>query len=343
MAEPVLSSSSSRSIQGQLEKRQFAELGAAGYMVRNTFIDIGGADEQPDQLLPQSPARRGTSAPPDFRRREASIPEQEDTTATPPPEEEDDKRSACSMEKIPDTTSTSPERVPEPEPEWSSGRSTANCKSPSRGRCQPRMEANCVMLPIPARHLESEKRPSPTPSLASGSDGSSSSPPPEERSAGSARSSSISGPHAEAVTRLRDVLLDELRFLRVHGSSYRDARLLEPQQADRRSCEGSLMLFIAGLPWAKRARWLVPLRWTVAMVLQKKGVMATVISGKLYVTDDSTRITLHIDFLPSLRNVASLSRSGAGAPTGVASEGVCKGDHERDAWMTRSCPLPSPR
>jgi hypothetical protein len=97
---------------------------------------------------------------------------------------------------------------------------------------------------------------------------------------------------------IRQSVLKECGFLRIEGSSYRPSTgYTKDEQAGSQGC---LMFFISGLPWAKRAKWLVPLRWTVGQVLQFRGLHAEVVAGSLYLTDDDG-VKVRVDFLPARR------------------------------------------
>lgn len=136
------------------------------------------------------------------------------------------------------------------------------------------------------------------------------------------------GPQANAVIRLKDLILEECAFLRIHGSSYR-----QRHRPDRSGDDFAMIFFIAGLPWAKRDKWLVPLRWTVAMVLQRRGLPASVVSGGLRLEDRQSGLSVCVDFLaaPGTENWRRLgcprSRHGpefgtAAAPTSPCAPGV---------------------
>jgi len=63
----------------------------------------------------------------------------------------------------------------------------------------------------------------------------------------------------------------------------------------RRSAAATLRFFIHGLPWAKRAKWLQPLLWSVASVLSRAGTEATVKGGEL-IASPAGNVAVRIDF-----------------------------------------------
>lgn len=63
----------------------------------------------------------------------------------------------------------------------------------------------------------------------------------------------------------------------------------------RRSAAATLRFFIHGLPWAKRAKWLQPLLWSVASVLTRAGTEATVKGGEL-IASPKANVAVRIDF-----------------------------------------------
>jgi hypothetical protein len=82
-------------------------------------------------------------------------------------------------------------------------------------------------------------------------------------------------------------------FLRIAGRDYYDE---QNQLRRKRGVVKSIVFYIRGLPWAKRARWLMPLLWSVASVLKARGCTSRVQAGELYVqlpgmcTEDFIRI-----------------------------------------------------
>jgi len=98
---------------------------------------------------------------------------------------------------------------------------------------------------------------------------------------------------------LRQAILDKCGFLRIVGSSYRPFLV-----RGKPDCSGSLMFYVAGLPWARRARWVVPLRMGVAKVLESCGYLTQMSVGVLYVSDPEGSYVVRISFAPYLASVA---------------------------------------
>lgn len=118
--------------------------------------------------------------------------------------------------------------------------------------------------------------------------------------------------------------MQECGFLRIHHWIFRD-RPTDPLY-DGPHFDGVLIVIIAGLPWAKRSAWLMPLRSAVASVLQSRGLPAKVLRKKLYFTDEATRFRMRVDFLAApprgsserVRAQPSAPSSSAGALSGTA-------------------------
>jgi len=66
-------------------------------------------------------------------------------------------------------------------------------------------------------------------------------------------------------------------------------------KAGRRSNEATLRFFIQGLPFAKRAKWVQPLLWSVTAVLARSNVKATVKGGELMAVL-ANGLSIRIDF-----------------------------------------------
>jgi len=96
---------------------------------------------------------------------------------------------------------------------------------------------------------------------------------------------------------LRQAILDKCGFLRIVGSSYRPSPI---RSCGKPACSGCLMFYVAGLPWARRARWVVPLRLGVAQVLESCGYRTQMSVGVLYVSDPESSYNVRISFAPSL-------------------------------------------
>jgi len=81
-------------------------------------------------------------------------------------------------------------------------------------------------------------------------------------------------------------------FLRIHGSGmYTESS----SKLKHRGVEASVLFYIKGLPSAKRAKWVLPLLWSVASILQRRGWPAVVKGGKLYMPI-RTGMLARIDF-----------------------------------------------
>jgi hypothetical protein len=78
----------------------------------------------------------------------------------------------------------------------------------------------------------------------------------------------------------------ECAFLRTAGMDIYDESNVVRR---RRGVVQCVVFYVRGLPWAKRARWLLPLLWSVAAVLNLKGCVAKVQAGELYAQLPSTR------------------------------------------------------
>lgn len=72
----------------------------------------------------------------------------------------------------------------------------------------------------------------------------------------------------------------ECGFLRLQGHSF---QVEACPKARRKGTTAVLRVWVRGLPLAKRAKWLLPLRRSVARLLQKEGVAAVLEGGELYV------------------------------------------------------------
>lgn len=109
---------------------------------------------------------------------------------------------------------------------------------------------------------------------------------------------------------LKRFVLTNCAFLRISGSSYRSTPDGMPSRSA--SCRslpdgkigatGSLMFFVSGLPWARRAKWLVPLRLCVSKVFEACGYSVFISLGQLYVKDARSRwnYMVKVDFAPAL-------------------------------------------
>lgn len=83
----------------------------------------------------------------------------------------------------------------------------------------------------------------------------------------------------DAARELADVVARDCAFLRLTDQVIYD----ETSHVRRRRGVTKCVLFhCRGLPWAKRAKWLLPLLWSVAAVLRRKGCTTKVQAGELY-------------------------------------------------------------
>jgi hypothetical protein len=94
----------------------------------------------------------------------------------------------------------------------------------------------------------------------------------------------------------------ECGFLRITGKDFFE----ELDKIRKRRCgnsSGGLSMCVVfhcrGLPWAKRAKWLVPLLWSVAAVLKLRNCIAKVQAGELYVKLPSACSFVRLDFIPT--------------------------------------------
>jgi hypothetical protein len=88
------------------------------------------------------------------------------------------------------------------------------------------------------------------------------------------------------------MFLRKCAFLRIRGS------LFFRHPPGLALYDGLLTVVVAGLPWTKRDKWLMPLRWSVESVLQMCGLPAKVKSKKLYLTDEVTGFHMCVEFAP---------------------------------------------
>lgn len=82
----------------------------------------------------------------------------------------------------------------------------------------------------------------------------------------------------------------ECGFLRLRGHT---VHLETHAKAKRRGVVAVVRFYVRGLPWAKRAKWLQPLLWSVMAVLQSRDFAVAVRGGNLYMgvsADGSVRM-----------------------------------------------------
>lgn len=118
-------------------------------------------------------------------------------------------------------------------------------------------------------------------------------------SLGSAAHSSLPGALppdcAASLLRCVELIKNECAFLRLRGYWLNVENQLRSR---RRGVCAMIRFYVQGLPWAKRAKWLQPLLWSVVGVLQRHGRDATVRGGDLYVALDNGG-SVRVDFAAS--------------------------------------------
>jgi len=94
-----------------------------------------------------------------------------------------------------------------------------------------------------------------------------------------------------AAEELAQLVERECAFMRISGHSVQTS-------STARKCAAActLRFFVHGLPWAKRAKWLQPLLWSVSAVLARHGVEAGMKGGELVAITDSGA-AVRIDFV----------------------------------------------
>lgn len=100
------------------------------------------------------------------------------------------------------------------------------------------------------------------------------------------------GSREESARQILELVQHECAFLRIRGHG------LRIEKHRQRSVAATLCIFVQGLPWSKRAKWLLPLLWSVSAVLQRCGCAARVRGGVLRAPLDDVDggETLRIDF-----------------------------------------------
>jgi hypothetical protein len=102
-------------------------------------------------------------------------------------------------------------------------------------------------------------------------------------------------PSDDTVSYILSVIEKECGFLRIGGHGVHSVKLTKAKQHPR--VRAVLCLYIRGLPSRKRTKWLMPLAWSVAAVLQQSGCTAAVHGGYLYVAPSGhTGPALPVDF-----------------------------------------------
>lgn len=96
------------------------------------------------------------------------------------------------------------------------------------------------------------------------------------------------GSQDQALTaELAAIVERECSFLRLAGHAIYDE---SSNLRRRRGVSKCVVFYCRGLPWAKRAKWLLPLLWSVAAVLKNAGCTTKVQAGELYVQLPSTSV-----------------------------------------------------
>jgi len=103
----------------------------------------------------------------------------------------------------------------------------------------------------------------------------------------------------EQVEKLAQLISEECCYLRIEGHRYLVVDDIEgfsgKSFAYKRNVSATLCIFVANLPWTKRAKWRHPLLRSAATALEDVNVDAVVVGGNLFVTlSDGCRI--HVDF-----------------------------------------------
>lgn len=93
--------------------------------------------------------------------------------------------------------------------------------------------------------------------------------------------------------KLARLVLKECAFMRFRGFWLHAEK---SGRARRRGVAGILRFYVHGLPWAKRAKWLQPLLWTVMAVLEKHRLAATMQGGQLYAPLEGLGALVRVDF-----------------------------------------------
>jgi len=89
----------------------------------------------------------------------------------------------------------------------------------------------------------------------------------------------------QQVEKLGQLISEECSYLRIEGYRY----LLVDDMSGRtlpckKNMSASLCVFVANLPWTKRAKWRHPLLRSAATALEDAGLDAVVVGGNLFVT-----------------------------------------------------------
>jgi hypothetical protein len=102
----------------------------------------------------------------------------------------------------------------------------------------------------------------------------------------------------EQVEKLAQLICEECCYLRIEGHRYLVADDVDALNgrtlARKKNISATLCIFVANLPWTKRAKWRHPLLRSAATALADVNLDATVVGGNLFVTLPGCRI--QVDF-----------------------------------------------
>jgi len=90
----------------------------------------------------------------------------------------------------------------------------------------------------------------------------------------------------EQVEKLANLISEECCYLRIEGHRYLVAEGAEGGRmlSCKKNVSATLCMFVANLPWTKRARWRHPLLRSAACALEDANMDAVVVGGNLFVT-----------------------------------------------------------
>mmetsp|Transcript_16576 Transcript_16576/g.37450 ORF Transcript_16576/g.37450 Transcript_16576/m.37450 type:complete len:259 (-) Transcript_16576:186-962(-) len=113
-----------------------------------------------------------------------------------------------------------------------------------------------------------------------------------ERGGGAAGDADFMEACLDSARQVSELVERECAFLRIRGHGL---HAKSSANAKRSDLAVTLRFYVSGLPWAKRSKWLLPLLWSVAAVLQRNGCGARVQGGRLCVPLE-TGAAVRIDF-----------------------------------------------
>lgn len=100
----------------------------------------------------------------------------------------------------------------------------------------------------------------------------------------------------KAIAQLASIVEEACAFLRIQGHSLHTDLVASRRRSAASAPVATLRFFVRGLPWAKRARWVQPLLWSVVPSLQKRGVMVNMKGGDLTATLNGGTQVVRLDF-----------------------------------------------